>query len=321
MSKLYQLSKPYQIVQILGIFLLFSLITGLFTIPERTLHVFWGLIIPLLPVTFLFSPLLWRSACPLAVANRAGNRFAPQRVMPSSNATKTSAISISLFFVLVPARHLLFNENSVALAITISVVLLLAFVMGTQFKFKSGFCNTLCPVLPVEKLYGHSPFLEVKDTRCSACSLCTAKGCLDVAPQKSISKVIGPLTRSNKWLNTPLGIFALSFPGFIIGYFTVSNGDAANLLWVYGYTGVCSVACYLVSRLIITISRLPFEQAIALWAGYSIGVYYWYASMDISEVLGLSTNATYLIRGGFLIVVMIWMIRKIKQNSKRFSPR
>lgn len=315
------MSKPHQIVQLLGILILLSLIAGLFLIPERTLHIFWGLVVPILPITFLFSPLLWRSACPLATANRAGNRFYPKRALPSSNASKTSAISISLLFVLVPARHLLFNENSAVLAITILAVLLLAFVMGTQFKFKSGFCNTLCPVLPVEKLYGQSPFMNVKDTRCSACSLCTAKGCLDVAPQKSISKVIGSLTRSNKWLNTPLGLFAMSFPGFIIGYFTVSNGDAANPLWVYGYIGICSVVCYLASRIIVTLSRIPFEQALALWAGYSIGIYYWYASLDISEVLGISIQGSYLLRAVFLLVVVLWMIRKIKQNSKQLRLR
>ena len=52
-----------------------------------------------------------------------------------------------LFHLMVPARHFLFNQNGVALAITIVAVGGLALLLGSMFPVRSAFCNALCPVL------------------------------------------------------------------------------------------------------------------------------------------------------------------------------
>ena len=294
----------------------FCLVLGLFYFPDSTLHVFWGLVIPLLPVTFLISPSFWRSVCPLAVTNKAGNRFNPKYQMPAANVSRSSALSISIFFLLVPARHFLFNEDPLILAYTTLGLLLLAYILGTQYKFKSGFCNAICPVLPVEKLYGQAPLVEFQGSRCSSCSLCTAKGCLDVAPEKSIPKVIGKFTASNRWTITPLGIFILSFPGFILGYFTLPSGVSISPLYVYGYIALSSALSYVISQIVLLSSKVQFSKALPISAACSIGLYYWFASEDISAVLDLSESGIYVVRAFFLLIIGVWLVRGTYLGSR-----
>ena len=50
------------------------LLAGLWLAPARFLALFWGVVIPLLPLSFLVSPQLWRAVCPLATLNQLGGR-------------------------------------------------------------------------------------------------------------------------------------------------------------------------------------------------------------------------------------------------------
>ena len=81
------------------------------------LFLFWGLLIPLLPLLFFVAPGLWRNVCPLAASNQTPRRFgftaAPQP--PPVVREYGYVIAIALFFVLVPARKVLFNTNGAAL--------------------------------------------------------------------------------------------------------------------------------------------------------------------------------------------------------------
>jgi hypothetical protein len=107
---------------------------------------------------------------------------------------------------MVPARHLLFNQNGPALAVTILAVGALAAALGTVFTVRSAFCNALCPVLPVEQLYGQSPLIQLDRGRCSTCVLCVKTGCLDLT-DKVIPQLLGTSRRSARWLLTPHGAF------------------------------------------------------------------------------------------------------------------
>ena len=62
--------------------------------------------------------------------------------------------------MLVPARRFLCNEHGIALAVVVISVAVAALAFGAVFDFKAGFCNAICPGLPVEKLYGATaPFI------------------------------------------------------------------------------------------------------------------------------------------------------------------
>ena len=124
------------------------LILWLAILPSGALTLLWYAIIPILPATFFLSPRIWRSVCPLATLNELGNRLGrPRSPTPSTNLV-LAAGGLVLFHLMVPARHFLFNQNGLVLALTIVAVGGLAVVLGSVFTVRSAFCNALCPVLP-----------------------------------------------------------------------------------------------------------------------------------------------------------------------------
>jgi hypothetical protein len=34
---------------------------------------------------------------------------------------------------------------------------------------KSGWCSSICPLLPVQRLYGQTPFMLVRNSHCAGC--------------------------------------------------------------------------------------------------------------------------------------------------------
>ena len=49
-------------------------------------------------------------------------------------------------------------------------------------KGKSGWCSTICPLLPVQRIYGQTPFALVANSHCQPCVGCT-KNCYDFNPK------------------------------------------------------------------------------------------------------------------------------------------
>ena len=67
---------------------------------------------------------------------------------------------------------------SAATALLIGFGLVGAFVGGVVFKGKSGWCSSICPLLPVQRIYGQTPLLMVANTHCQPCvvALCARSG-------------------------------------------------------------------------------------------------------------------------------------------------
>ncbi len=231
---------------------------------------------------------------------------------------------IGLLLLIVPARIVLFNENGSALGILLLAVAVLALGSGFYFQRKAGFCNSICPVLPVEKLYGQHPLVSLDNPRCSDCMLCTAKGCIDLGPSKSLGHSLGGLTSKSgssfEWLRNPYGIFAASFPGFVLGYF-VSSRLISESLWM-PFVGVIgfAVASYAVSSVVIRLTRVSRRQATLVLAALAVGIYYWFAVPDTLSLIGLTGNGigvTRVIQLTLLAFVAIWGFRGFRSMEKR----
>ncbi len=307
----------WKTAQVLGIVVTVLLIVGFFIKPDLTLTVLWTVLIPVLPLTFLISPSLWRGVCPLATLNTLpkglGNRILPARVLPS-----VGLAGITLLFVLVPARRFLFNENGVALAIVVIAVALVALVLGTIFNHKAGFCNAICPVLPVEKLYGQHPFVDLANPHCATCDLCTPKGCLDLSPSKAAIQAIGKSHRSPAWLKTPYGIFAAAFPGFVVGYFKVADSTLSMAPSIYLNILLWAGGSYLLVGLIVLLLKARAELILPFLAAAAVGLYYWFFAPAVATEFGLSSIVTLAIRSTTLVVVAVWLwraFRRVLRNS------
>ena len=125
------------------------------------------------------------------------------------------------------------------------------------FSRRAGFCNSICPVLPVEKLYGQSPLLRVRSAVCPDCTGCAVRGCIDLAGGDSMAQSVGTRRRAGwRWLLSPMGVFAVAFPGFVFGYFATTNGSLESGVAVYREAGLWMVGSALVLGLLVAAFRV-----------------------------------------------------------------
>jgi len=289
-----------------------TLFAGLWLAPVPGLALFWAVVIPLLPLSFLCSPQLWRAVCPLATLNmfhqRTGRR---RRSMAISRWSEAPAI-IALA-VLVPARHLAFNHEAWTLALLIAAAAVTALLAGRWFEAKAGFCNLLCPILPVERLYGQHPLMNVANPRCPSCSICTPRGCIDLAGAKALPQLLGPRRRSANWMFTGFGLFALAFPAFIAGYFTVPTAPVPGAVAVYAHVLGWSAAGAVLTGGVITAVRIPSRVALILLATTAAALYYWFVVPLSLGSLGVHTaTGVPLLRVVLLTFIGWWTARAFR---------
>lgn len=307
--------RLWRVAQWLGLLLTAALLTGLLTRPGPSLHVLWDMVIPILPATFLLSPMLWRNVCPLATLNQLNGRGRGARLR--GDALEWSwVLGILLLFALVPARRFLFNEHGAILAGTIAAVALLSAAGGLVFSRRAGFCNSICPVLPVEKLYGQSPLLRVRSAACPDCTGCAVRGCIDLAGGDSMAQSVGARRRAGwRWLLSPMGVFAVAFPGFVFGYFATANGSLESGMSVYREAGLWMVGSALVLGMLVAAFRVSTRVALPLLGAASIGLYYWYAAPDLASAYGVEAIGPVIPRGAFALLVGAWLVRALRTDG------
>lgn len=305
-------SPLWSVAQAAGVVLTAALLVGLVQWPAPTLHVLWDMVIPLLPAVFLINPMLWRNVCPLGTLNDWTGR---RGRAPLARGVLVAAwvAGVALLGLLVPARRFWFNEDGVVLALTIAVVAVLALLAGVATPRRSGFCNSLCPVLPVEKLYGQSPLLRVPSARCTTCDLCTPAGCPDLAGGKSARQSLR--RRGGWWLVSPFGIMAAAFPGFIIGYFTVENGGLDTAPAVYLQVGGWSLASLTATFAAMAILRPAVTTALPLLGAVSAGIYYWHASPGLVLAYGGSNSLAVVVRVVMMALLVAWLARALRGHG------
>lgn len=302
----------WRTAQVIGVLATVALLFGLVVRPELSLRVLWDVAVPLLPAVFLFNPMVWRNVCPLATINKLTGDRRGTAVLTSEWTPRAGAVGIALLFILVPARRFLFNSDGIALAATIAVVAVLAGVAGLFFSGKAGFCNAICPVLPVERLYGQRPLGTVSNARCAPCNGCAKRGCIDLSPAKSVAQTIGSPRQSVGWLTTPFGMFAAAFPGFVYAYNSVDDGPLSSALSVYGHFLLWCAISFAVVGTFTLLRPKRNEQTVLLLGGLSIGLYYWYAAPTLVEGVALPASVVIPLRVVALVGVAFWLRRALK---------
>ncbi|MBL0173295.1 MAG: hypothetical protein IPP90_21935 [Gemmatimonadaceae bacterium] len=303
----------WSVTQVVGLVLTAVLLFALARWPDVSLHVLWDMIIPLLPAVFLVNPLLWRNVCPLATLNTIGGSRRATPILLASQRSVAGVVGIVLLALMVPARRFLFNEHGMALAVTIAAVAALALVAGYLAPRRSGFCNSLCPVLPVEKLYGQSPLLALGSARCGDCARCTPVGCIDLVGRRSaVQSVEG--VRGEQWLLSPFGAFACAFPGFVIGYFTTVNGAGATALGTYGHVGLWSIGSLGLMAAIVRVTHVRASRMLLILGALSAGVYYWFAAPKLANAFGGGAAWAIGVRSLALGLVGFWLWRGVQRQ-------
>ena len=242
--------------------------------PPIALLIFWGALVPLLPLVFLVAPGLWRNICPLAAANQTPRVFGFTRglALPSRLREYSYVVGLVLFFAIVPARKVLLNQNGPALAALLLAALAAAFVGGTVFQGKSGWCSTFCPLLPVQCLYGQTPFATVRNSHCDPCVGCTTN-CYDFNPSVAF---LSDMHAADRYSSGYRRFFAGAFPGLILAFYTVPDPPAITPLEMYSRFALyilVGVGCFFALDAFVkgTPNTLP-----PLFAVAALNLYYWF---------------------------------------------
>lgn len=297
-----------------GLLGLAALIVTLVLAPQPALTSLWNVAVPLLPATFFLTPALWRGVCPLSTLNALGNRLGTPREMTDRETAALGVAGLVLFHLIVPARHLGLNTDGPLLAGALLGIGALAVGAGAVFSSRSAFCNALCPVLPVERLYGQAPLVQLQRGRCDACTVCTPSGCIDLADRKAMRQFLGSERHGHRWLTTPFGIFAAALPGFIVGYGITPDLGFDAAAQVYGATLGGALASYLSMSAVIRLGALTPLRAVACCATLSGLLYYWFAAPVIVANLGLPTPTITAIRLAALALITVWTLRTLRQD-------
>lgn len=243
--------------------------------------IFWYFMVPVIPVMTILATGVWRNICPLSALNSFGfklkqilapgslrsqismqeslaqsqntNIITRSLASASTNAYKFlrqngTLVSLLLFCLLAPARLIFDDHNYLILGSFLAISMMLAFVSGLVFPYKSGWCSSICPLYAVEQMYGQSPFVKAENEQClkvevktqqkSFCSGCVSN-CLDrkVAPEDNVSFMPG--------INDPRVKVLLSiFPGFVMG-FNIAELCVYNVTYPLWLRAVIVFACML----------------------------------------------------------------------------
>ncbi len=289
--RMWSLLQGVALLGLAGTFVAFALL------PDPSLTLFWTGIVPLLPILFLIHPGLWRNVCPLATLGM-GPGTAPQGPVDSLGWK-----ALALLLLLIPLRPLGMEESALASAGLLGAAVGGA-LLGRRFSRKAGFCNGWCPVLAVERLYGQSPLVELENPRCPKCTVCTPRGCLDLSTRAATAQMLGPGRRGAGWLMTPLGIFAVVFPGVVVGFFTLPTG--ASPMETYGWVLGGGLLTGLTLGAVSWAARLPWRVGMPTLGALAAGAYLWFALPGMAQAWGAPGLGTPLAWIGVGLAAVWW---------------
>jgi NADPH-dependent 2,4-dienoyl-CoA reductase/sulfur reductase-like enzyme/ferredoxin len=283
--------------------------------PELGLFLLWKLVIPIVPAVFLVAPGLWRNACPLAALNQLPRLAGFTKGLAHTPAIReySFVIGIAAFFALVSARKFLFNADGLATAVLIFGALGLAFLGGVVFKGKSGWCSSVCPLLPVQRLYGQTPFVTVPNAHCKPCVGCT-KNCYDFNPK--VAYLADQYDDDRRYVGYRR-FFAAVFPGFVAAFYLVPDPPAVTVPRMYFEFAAYMAVSLAAFTTLETFAKVRANTLTALFAAVAFNVYYWFAAETfVGAVSQLAQTDpaplwTWVIRGAVLAVTVVWLARTL----------
>lgn len=290
--------KVWQFLRAAGILAAVVISIVLWRHPAVGLPLFWGLAVPLLPFVFFVAPGLWRNLCPLASANQLPRLlgFTRGRTQTQTVRNYSYLLGIILLFVFVTSRKFVFNASGPATALLILGAMLGAFLGGLIFQGKSGWCSSICPLLPVQRLYGQTPYVTIANTHCNPCVGCT-RNCYDFNPGVAY---LADQYEDDRHYNGPRRFFAGVFPGFILAYYILVPGGLSATV-VAGGTVLYMGASLLMFQALDHVLRARTNTLCALFAAAAINIYYWFSGPAMVAALHQL--------GQTLPGIFVWVVR------------
>ncbi len=276
----------------------------LLTRPALGLFLLWKVAIPVLPLVFLVAPGLWRNVCPLAAMNQLPRLGGFTRGLTHTPLIReySYVIGMLLLFALASARKYLFNHEAGAAAALILGALALAFAGGLVFKGKSGWCSSLCPLLPVQRLYGQTPFVTIANAHCRPCVGCT-KNCYDFNP--SVAYLADQYDADRHYVGYRR-FFAAVFPGFVLAFYVLPAPPLTSLGQMYLGFALYMGASLALFTVLDTFLKSARNTLAVLFGAAALNIYYWFAALALAEG---SAPWAWAIRTAVLAITLGWLAR------------
>ncbi len=260
-------------VWLVGAVILFCLLF----FPPIGVLLFWNILIPVAPALFVIAIGIWRNVCPLATTNLLPRHFglSKRKKLSVTQLGKLNLIGVIALYLIVPLRHAVFNNNGVATAILIISMALIGTILGFFYEWKSAWCSGLCPIHPVEKLYGGNILASIPNAHCEQCMNCVVP-CPDSTPN------IHPNASTKTIYHQLSGLLIIGgLPGFIWGWFHVQDETAITsfqtFISVYQIPLIGFTITLLLFGILSNIVRPDFERRlISIFAASGVSCYYWY---------------------------------------------
>lgn len=259
------------------------LLTGLLTFvslwikPEIGLIIFWDVLIPLAPLIMVLAPGVWRNVCPLSSVSLISQYlgYSRRKRLPRRMQARLAVTGTVLLLLIIPLRHLFFNSSGSATAILLLGISTVAFICGLFFDWKSAWCAGLCPVHPVEKLYGSRSVHSYPNAHCHNCYNCSVP-----CPDSTVD-FFNDQKKATKTNQISQLIFCGGFPGYIWGWFQIPDlkgiYSTSDLIQLY----LLPVTGFLISLTVFILMKrlMPRHHEHRLIYGYialAISTYYWH---------------------------------------------
>jgi hypothetical protein len=275
--------------------------------PALGLYLLWDVLIPVAPLLLVGAPGVWRNVCPLGTFSLLPAHAGWSRGRNLSRAWQERLLigAILLLLVIVPLRHVLLDVYGVVTGVVLLVVATAALGLGFFFDWKSAWCSGLCPVYPVEMLYGSRPLVTVPNTHCKVCTNC-------VTPCRDSGRGLVPGDAARHSARHALYMFGGGFPGFVLGWFLVAPDVSAPVASQLAVAYLLPLAGFAASALVFAGLYLLLarrRRMLALvFAAAAVSIYYWF---KLPVMLGLGGDGTHALLNlhGVLPAWTIWPLR------------
>jgi nitrite reductase (NADH) large subunit len=272
----------WRAARIASVAFLLGVCTLLIAEPGTGLDLWWGVLVPALPLVWFVAPGLWRNVCPLAASNQIPRvlGFTRGRTAPQWFRTYAPLAGIAILLAAIFSRPVLFEDSGAATAALIGGALAAAFAGGYVLKGKSGWCSTLCPMLPVQRLYGQTPFATIPNSHCRPCVGCT-KNCYDFNPRVAF---LADLHDDDRQWSTTRKLFAGAFPALVIAYFTgpEPDGAVADHYARMALAVAAGAGSFLAAEALLPVST---PKLAAVYGAIAINLFYWWVAWPVGIVV------------------------------------
>jgi NADPH-dependent 2,4-dienoyl-CoA reductase/sulfur reductase-like enzyme/ferredoxin len=282
----------------------------LIAVPKTGLFVMWRIVIPSLPLLFMVAPGLWRNLCPLAASNQQPRALKITKALTAPDWLKEYGyvIAFSGFTVFIVLRKFGLDANGGFSALLLLGAMTAAFTGGMFFKGKSGWCSTMCPLLPIQRIYGQTPLFMVANAHCQPCVGCV-KNCYDFNPRAAY---LADLHDSDNYWSGYRRFFVGAFPGLVLGFFEAPNTKDLRMVGLMALYAAVSLAVFALLNAFIKTST---HTITSLFGATAFSIFYWFVGASYGP-----PALDWVLRAAAIALAATWFVRTV-QKEKPFLER